>query len=175
MGWLTEAVWSPYAVGAGIGILSWFTFLISKKPIGCSTAFARTSGMLEKIFRGGKVEKKEYYKQFKPEIDWEWMLVLGIIVGAFVSAVISGDFELVWIPSKWAAAFGTNVVFRVFIALAGGIFLGFGARWSGGCTSGHGISGTLQLAVSSWISAIFFFIGGIITAFFMFYIIGMWG
>ena len=33
-----------------------------------------------------------------------------------------------------------------------------------GCTSGHGISGTLQLAVSSWISAICFFMGGILTA-----------
>ncbi|MFO7811150.1 MAG: YeeE/YedE thiosulfate transporter family protein [Candidatus Delongbacteria bacterium] len=175
MGWLTEVRWSPYAAGAGIGILSWFTFLISKKPIGCSTAFARTSGMLEKIFRGKKVEKKDYYKQFKPEIDWEWMLVVGVIIGAFVSAVISGDFELIWIPSKWAGAFGSNVPFRVFIALVGGILLGFGARWSGGCTSGHGISGTLQLAVSSWISAVCFFAGGIITAFFMFYIIGMWG
>ncbi len=175
MGWITQIRWSPYAVGAGIGVLSWLTFLISKKPIGCSTAFARTSGMLEKAFRGQKVEKKDYYKQFKPEIDWEWMLVSGIIIGAFVSALISGDFEPSWIPSRWSSAFGPNVLFRLLISLAGGILLGFGARWSGGCTSGHGISGTLQLAVSSWISAIFFFIGGIITAFFMFHIIGMWG
>ena len=42
--------------------------------------------------------------------------------------------------------------------------MGFGSRWAGGCTSGHGISGTLQLAVSSWIVAVFLFISGIVTA-----------
>ena len=41
---------SPYIVGIGIGILSWFSFLFSNKAIGCSTAFARTSGMIEKVF-----------------------------------------------------------------------------------------------------------------------------
>jgi len=46
----------------------------------------------------------------------------------------------------------------------GGVILGMGARWAGGCTSGHGISGTLQLAVSSWLAVICFFIGGIVTA-----------
>ena len=49
-------------------------------------------------------------------------------------------------------------------ALVGGIIMGFGARWAGGCTSGHGISGTLQLVVSSWLAAICFFVSGIVTA-----------
>jgi hypothetical protein len=44
------------------------------------------------------------------------------------------------------------------------MILGIGARWAGGCTSGHGISGTLQLAVSSWLATLSFFIGGILTA-----------
>ena len=80
MDWLTETRWSPYLVGIGIGILSWFTFLISKKPIGCSTAFARTSGMLQKLFRGKKIEQNIYYQEVPPVVDWEWMLVLGIAV-----------------------------------------------------------------------------------------------
>jgi hypothetical protein len=42
--------------------------------------------------------------------------------------------------------------------------MGMGARWAGGCTSGHGISGTLQLAVSSWLATLSFFAGGIVTA-----------
>ena len=46
--------WSPYIAGIGIGILSWFAFLLSDKPIGCSTAFTRTSGMIERLFRGSK-------------------------------------------------------------------------------------------------------------------------
>ena len=86
--WLYLELWSPYIAGAGIGILCWFTFLLSDKPIGCSTAFTRTSGMIERIFRGSKVSEKPYYKKFTPTIDWEWMLVLGVVIGAFVSSMI---------------------------------------------------------------------------------------
>ncbi|MFA6622310.1 MAG: YeeE/YedE thiosulfate transporter family protein, partial [Candidatus Caldatribacteriota bacterium] len=72
----------------------------------------------------------------------------------------------------WMARFGVSFLPRFFTALIGGIVLGIGARWAGGCTSGHGISGTMQLAVSSWIAVILFFIGGIITAQFMYYGLG---
>lgn len=168
MEWLAMERWSPYAVGIGIGILSWLAFLLSDKPIGCSTAFARTSGMIEKIFRGSKVQDKPYYKQFAPTIDWEWMVVIGIILGAFLSSILSGQFSFEWIPSIWQAKAGSHIPTRWAVSLLGGIIMGFGARWAGGCTSGHGISGTLQLAVSSWLAAICFFIGGIITAMFIY-------
>ena len=164
MEFLTLERWSPYAVGIGIGILSWFTFLISKKPLACSTTFAKTSGMIERLFRGNKTESRPYYQKIKLQVDWQFMLVTGIIIGALISALLSGDFHWQWVPSTWTAAFGNSPLPRVLAALAGGILLGFGARWADGCTSGHGISGALQLAVSSWISAIFFFIGGILTA-----------
>lgn len=172
MEWMIETHWSPYVVGIGIGILSGFTFLISKKPIGCSTAFARTSGMVEKIFRGKKVTEKLYYQEVKPIIDWEWMLVLGIVIGSLISSLLSGDFHWQWVPLRWASTFGSNALVRILVAILGGVCLGFGARWTGGCTSGHGISGTLQLALSSWISAICFFIGGITTAFLLYHVIG---
>jgi len=172
MDWLTMGRWSPYAVGIGIGILSWLTFVLSDKPIGCSAAFARTSGMIERLFRGNKVLQKAYYREFPPRVDWEWMLVVGIILGSFTSAKLSGQFKLDWVPSLWAASFGPQPVTRVVVALLGGVLLGFGARWAGGCTSGHGISGTLQLAVSSWLAAICFFIGGIAAAFFIFRVLG---
>ena len=171
MNWLREVQWSPYAVGIGIGILSWLTWLISKKPIGCSTSFARTAGMIEKLIRGKQVADKPYYQEVKPAVDWQWMLVAGMVVGALISSLLSGDFGWQWIPAQWAAAFGTNALLRVVVALLGGILLGFGARWAGGCTSGHGISGTMQLAISSWISAICFFVGGIIMAQLLFAII----
>jgi uncharacterized protein len=172
MEFLTEVRWTPYAVGIGIGILSWFSFLISREPIACSTSFARTSGGIERLFRGKKVELKPYYQEIKLVVGWQGMLVLGIIIGSLTSALLSGDFHWQWVPSLWASAFGNSPVLRVIVALLGGVFLGFGARWAGGCTSGHGISGTLQLAVSSWISAICFFIGGILTAQFLFKVIG---
>jgi uncharacterized membrane protein YedE/YeeE len=164
MEWLALEQWSPYAVGIGIGILSWITFLISDKPIGASSAYARTSGMIEKLFRGQKTEEKPYYQKYAPTIDWGWMLVLGIILGAFLSAQLSDSFELKMLPFGWVQHFGNTPFLRWFTALAGGFFLGFGARWAGGCTSGHGISGTLQMAISSWLAAICFFIGGIAAA-----------
>jgi uncharacterized membrane protein YedE/YeeE len=156
--------WSPYAVGIGIGVLSWLTWLVSHKPIGCSTSFARSAGMIERLVRGPEVEAKPYYQEVRPTVDWQWMLVLGMVFGALISSLLSGDFRLRWVPSRWAATFGANPLPRLTVALVGGVLLGFGARWAGGCTSGHGISGTMQLALSSWISAICFFVGGIVVA-----------
>ena len=172
MEFLTRVHWSPYTVGIGIGILSWFSFLISKNPIACSTTFAKASGMIEKLFLGGKVSLKPYYQKIKLVVDWQWMLVVGIVIGSLISSLLSGDFHWQWVPSIWANAFGGDPVLRVIVSLVGGICLGFGARWADGCTSGHGISGALQLAVSSWISAICFFIGGILTAKLIFNLIG---
>lgn len=168
MSWLNQVSWSPYVVGIGIGVLSWFTFLISGNSLGCSTSFARSAGMIEKLLKGKDVESRLYYQEFKPVVDWQWMLVVGMIIGALISSLLSGDFQWQWIPPRWEAAFGTNRLIRIAVALLGGILLGFGSRWGDGCTSGHGISGTMQLAVSSWISAICFFIGGVLAALFIF-------
>lgn len=172
MDFLTEVRWPPCAVGIGIGVLSWLSFLISREPISCSTSFARTSGGVERLFLGKKVESKPYYQEIKLVVGWQGMLVVGIVIGSLVSALLSGDFHWQWVPSRWASAFGDSPSLRAFVALIGGVFLGFGARWAGGCTSGHGIGGTLQLAVSSWISAVCFFIGGILMAQVLFKIIG---
>ena len=171
MEWLQMERWSPYTVGIGIGILSWLAFLISNQALACSTAFARTAGMIEKLFRGSKVNNKPYYQKFIPHIDWGWMLVIGIMAGAFISSKLSGTFELRWVPGLWESTFGTVPLPRVIVAFFGGILMGVGSRWAGGCTSGHGISGTLQLAVSSWIAAISFFAGGIVTALIIFRLI----
>lgn len=170
MEWLTMDRWSPYLVGAGIGVLSAIVFLLSDKPIGCSTAFSRTSGMIERLFRGNLVTEKAYYKKFTPSIDWEWMLVLGIFIGAFLSSLLSGTFKFTEVPIRWANSFGPTPIGRWMVALLGGVIVGFGARWAGGCTSGHGISGTLQLALSSWLAVICFFLGGIVAAMALFHL-----
>ncbi len=168
MEWIFLKQWSPYAVGVGIGVLICLSFLLSDRPIGCSTAYARTSGMIERLFRGAVVEEKPYYKQFPLVIDWEWMLVAGAVIGGFLSAVLSGDFRMEWAPAKWMETFGSAPLLRWFWAVIGGILVGFGARWAGGCTSGHGISGTAQMAVSSWMAVVCFFIGGIASAMLIF-------
>ncbi len=48
------------------------------------------------------------------------------------------------------------------ILIIGGFLIGFGARWAGGCTSGHAISGLSNLQLPSLIAVIGFFIGGLI-------------
>jgi hypothetical protein len=103
----TMARWSPYIVGAGIGVLCCLAFLLSDKTIGCSTAFARSAGMIERLFRGKRVNERPYYQQFKPIVDWEWMLVLGLLLGAAASSLLSGSFHLHWVPPLWAARAGT--------------------------------------------------------------------
>jgi hypothetical protein len=120
--------------------------------------------MIEKLFRGPGVGLKPHYQKIKLDIDWQWMLVLGIVVGAFFSAILSGDFLFQWVPALWLSAFGNTLVLRVISAVISGMLIGFGARRADGCTSGHGINVALQLAVSSWISGIAFFIGGILAA-----------
>lgn len=136
MEWLRMEQWSPYLVGIGIGILSWVTFLLSDKPIGCSTAFARTSGMIERIFRGARVEEKPYYQKFAPIVDWQWMLVLGVVIGAFISSKLSGQFDFRWVPvvsGELDKTFVTVPYARTIVAFIGGILMGVGFATLGYC------------------------------------------
>ncbi len=172
MDWFFMPRWPAIAVGVAIGLLECVTFLFLDKPIGCSTAFARTSGLIEKAIRGGAAAGKPYYRLFPPVIDWELVFVAGIPLGAFLSAVSSGTFRIEWVPSLWGTVFGPGILPRLSTALAGGFLVGLGARWAGGCTSGHGISGCLQLAVSSWLASAAFFTGGILAATLLFSLAG---
>ncbi len=161
--------WSPYLVGGLIGVLSMFTFYFSDKPLGASTGYARLAGMLGKTVAPKHTDSLKYYQDNKPAVDWEVMLVLGAIVGAFLAAWHGNELTGEWLPAMWAARFGAeSLPLRLGAALVGGLLMAFGARLAGGCTSGHGISGTMQLSVGSWISVICFFVGGIVTALLMF-------
>ena len=64
----------------------------------------------------------------------------------------------------WEARFGDSIALRAAIGFGGGLLMAYGARLAGGCTSGHGISGTMQLNPGSWITVICLFIGGIAVA-----------
>lgn len=166
--WLTMQQWSPYLAGAGIGILSWFTFLLSDKGLGCSTSYAKTAGMIESVVTRGKSRDKKYYKEFPPVIDWQWILVIGIIIGAFLSSILSGTFSVGVVPDLFQARFGDDPAVRILFALIGGILMGIGARWARGCTSGHGITGNMQLGTASLVASACFFAGGIAMAFILY-------
>jgi len=102
-----------------------------------------------RLLRGPQVEQRPYYQKITLTWGWQGMLVTGIVPGALLSALLSGDFHWQWVPDLWASDFGSNPLLRVIVVLLGGITLGFGARWSDGCTSGHGISGPKGISVSS--------------------------
>ncbi len=170
---LTLKSWSPYAVGAGIGVLSWFAFWSADHPLGITTAFEHTTALLGTAVMPQLEQTHEYYQDKQqrgqsPKIGWEWMLVVGVFVGALLSSWLSGDRTDMKVPQLWRRRFGDSVGKRFAAALAGGALMMFGARLAGGCTSGHGISGTLQLAVSSWVFAIVFFAVGVATAWLLF-------
>lgn len=85
--------WSPYLVGVGIGVLSWFAFATVNKPIGITTAFENTAALSSKAAAPGWAQQHQFFSNRAqegkpPRIDWEWMLVVGVFFGAFLS---SGD------------------------------------------------------------------------------------
>jgi uncharacterized membrane protein YedE/YeeE len=92
------------------------------------------------------------------------MLVVGVFVGALISSRLSGDRSSEVVPAIWRDRFGGNVLLRLAAAFfAGGLML-FGARLADGFTSGHGISGNLQLALSSLAFTVVFFGAATLTA-----------
>lgn len=161
--------WSPYLVGALIGLLSMATFYFSAKALGASSAYAALAGMLGRVVAPKHTNSLKYFQDNPPAVDWGFMLVAGTVVGAFLAAWQGSELTGQWLPPMWVARFGDDSLpLRLGVALVGGMLMAFGARLAGGCTSGHGISGTLQLSVGSWIAVICFFIGGIATAMLMF-------
>jgi hypothetical protein len=160
--------WSPYVVGAGIGVLSWLTFYFSDQAIGASSFYAEVSGFIGKLLAKRHTRSLAYFKDNPPRVSWEFVFVLSTIVGGAIAAVTGGEFVNEWLPPMWTARFGDSLALRAAVGIGGGVLMAFGARLAGGCTSGHGISGTMQLNVASWISVICFFIGGIAVAMILF-------
>lgn len=124
--------WNPYITGILSGILIVISVLISGKFFGASTTFVRSTGMIEKIFNAERVTRLDYFIKEVPEIDWQWMFVLGILIGSFISAITSGSFHWKGIPDMWKKRFGSSRVKRAIVAFIGGLIAMFGARLAGG-------------------------------------------
>jgi uncharacterized membrane protein YedE/YeeE len=78
---------------------------------------------------------------------WRVWFFGGLVGGSFLAVVLQGGPNL----SSGYGALGSLLPLAVVVPLLflGGLLSGFGARWSGGCTSGHGISGTSSLSAAS--------------------------
>lgn len=157
-----EGGWSPYLAGGLSGVVIILSVLWTGQFFGASTSFVRSVGMIGENFGPERVKHLEYFLQFIPKFDWQLLFVIGIFLGSLLSALTSGSFKWQGVPDMWAERFGTNPALRGIVAFVGGIIAMFGARLAGGCPSGHGLSGIIQLAASGLIAMVFFFVGGII-------------
>ena len=72
--------WSPYTVGALIGLLSWFTFASVDKPLGITTAFEHSAALSMQAAIPQIAETNAYFTDpdKKPLRGWELMLVVGV-------------------------------------------------------------------------------------------------
>lgn len=145
--------WSPYAAGAAIGALETIAILTAKKPLGITTPFEEAAAMTAEKIAPEAMDVDRYYEESgkRPSIDWEWGLVGGVVLGALISARLSRDPVPPPVPHSWRHRVSSSRWLRYGTAASGGALMMFGARMAKGCTSGHGISGTMQFAASSWL------------------------
>lgn len=161
--------WTPYIVGAGIGVLSWIVFVVVANPIGITTAFSQIAGGVAAPIIGHEVvAQNAYWRTNLMSLDYGTLFLIGTFLGAFVSSVVSGRFHIETIPTVWRDRFGDSVLKRMIAAFIGGAAAMYGARLAGGCTSGNGISQGLQLAVVGWTFLAVMFASGLLTAFVLF-------
>lgn len=125
--------WNPYVAGALSGLVGVFSVWFAGQYFGASTSFVRTAGMIEQLFGPERVARMEYFINVVPKIDWQWMFVVGIFLGALVSSMTSGSFKFQAVPDMWAARFGDQSTGkRALTAFVGGIVAMFGARLADG-------------------------------------------
>ena len=166
---MKNKTWNPYLAGALVGILLVLSVIVAGKYLGASTTFARAASVIEKSV-GIDYSQFEYFTTKKGKYgpgslpNWQLLYVIGIAIGAFAAARLSGSFKAEMVPPMWKKQFGSSRIKRGIVAFLGGTLGLIGARLAGGCPTGHGLSGLSQLAVSGFIALACFVIGAAITA-----------
>ena len=111
---------------------------------------------------------------------WNLLFLVGAVIGGFVSVHFLSENQIPAISDATITklqtlgfesagkAYSPTEIFEIMsvknivLLLVGGLLIGFGTRYAGGCTSGHAISGLSDLQMPSLIAVIGFFIGGLI-------------
>lgn len=163
------------------------------KPIGVSTQFVILDGVVYNAISSDFVVKDEnakhgyastnaylnksggkYAKSVENPINYSFIFVIAIIVGAFIASKMqvakkeNAKPQSCSIPKIWEKRFGDCLSKRYFFSFLGGVLVLFGARLAGGCTSGHMMSGMIQTSLSGYLFAFATFAVAIPTAMLMF-------
>ena len=151
-------------------------------------SFGMSSNLRTLCTIGGAKRVSDYFDFDWRAQKWNLAMVLGTILGGYFAAHYLNSDEIVQLNSKTISELSAlhidapngklvpDALFSIetmqtpkgfFILLIGGLLIGFGTPYAGGCTSGHAISGLSNLQLPSLIAVIGFFIGGLITSYFI--------
>ncbi|CAM1344225.1 YeeE/YedE family protein [Tenacibaculum amylolyticum] len=173
--------WPWYVSGPLIALIL-FLFFYFGKNFGVSTNLETMCTMAG----AGKVS--DYFKKDWKERDWALFFLVGLIIGGFIAAnFLSTSSEILlspetvqnlgelgfknigktYVPEEIFSIENMLTIKGFAILLVAGIFIGFGTRYAGGCTSGHAITGLSSLQFPSLLAVIGFFVGGLIMTWFL--------
>ena len=169
------APWPWYVAGPLIALVM-FSLLYFGKSFGVSSNLRTICAI-----GGGSVISEFFDYEWKSQY-WNLVFVLGTVIGGYIASNYLTNPEVMSLSSSTLAELDNlgidhptsnylpNTIFsfevmgtlRGFVILiVGGFLVGFGARYAGGCTSGHAISGLSNLQVPSLVAVVGFFIGGL--------------
>ncbi len=145
--------------GIGLALLNVIVFLSAgtDRVIGASSAYPYAADALAGF------TQNSYFEKMQGPGRWELIFLAGAFLSGVVISLIRKEFRITIVHSNWEKYKGNSPLKRLIWAFAGGFVIIFGARMAGGCTSGHIISGGMQLALSSLSFAVFVFGGLLLT------------
>lgn len=158
---------NPYLAGVLLGVVVIAANFISGRSVGASGAIKSAIVAGVETVAPSHAENSLFYKEYSsghegnPLNNWLVYQMLGVLVGGFLSGVISR--RLTWkVEHNPRITSRTRLIF----ALAGGVLFGLGSQFGRGCTSGSALSGMAVLSLGGFISMMAIFGTAFILAYF---------
>ncbi len=149
--------WLHAAVGLAILVAIVFLSSTTDRVVGASSTYPYLAGLVSGL------TDHPYFQKVAKSGNWELVFLSGAFLAGLVFSLLKKEFRISMIHTHWIKYKGHTPVKRAVWSFIGGFLLLFGARMAGGCTSGHVISGGMQLAASSLVFAVFVFGGLLLT------------
>lgn len=154
--------WVYSGIALAIFVVLVFSDFVADRPVGASTAYPYLADLATGL------TGNDYFTKIRNSGNWEIIFLAGALVAGLVLSLLRKDFKLTLLHSHWTKYKGNSKGKRLFWAFTGGFVMLLGARMAGGCTSGHVLSGGMQLAISSLVFAVFVFAGLLLTGHFFY-------